>query len=69
MKGPKMVTRKFKKDVDSGPLGEGLDEETAQTIQDERIRRQVAGSIYPGPQAAKAKKVKRAKIAAIRGGY
>jgi hypothetical protein len=51
--GDKKVTFKFDKSVDSGPLPEGETEETQQTIQNERIRRQVASRIGPKPNKTK----------------
>lgn len=39
---------KFNKAVDSGPLPQEADTGTRQTIQDERIRRQVQSHVYPG---------------------
>lgn len=65
----KFVTRKFVKEVDSGPLDPELDKETAQTVQDERIRRQVAASAYPNVQAGTKPKKVRAAVAKVRAGY
>jgi len=47
---PKPTVRKFDKSVDSGPLPEGLDKATADTIQGERIRRQIQSATYPKPK-------------------
>jgi hypothetical protein len=60
----KTTTIKFNKSVDTGPLPEDADVATRQTIQDERIRRQKNAALY-----IRAKKQKRAKIAASRAGY
>lgn len=46
----KRVAVKFNKAVDSGPLPEDADVQTRQTIQDERIRRQVQSHVFPGPK-------------------
>lgn len=44
----KVISSKFDKSVDSGPLGSGTQEDQ-QTIQDERIRRQIRSKIGPKP--------------------
>ena len=49
----KFIVRKFNKEVDSGPLPEGLDQATAQTLQDERIRRQMSADMYIPPKPPK----------------
>ena len=41
---------KFDKSVDTGPLPQEADPETQQTLQDERIRRQVQSHVFPKNQ-------------------
>lgn len=47
------VSVKFNRAVDSGPLPEDADQSTRQTIQDERVRRQVQSHVFPGPKRKK----------------
>ncbi len=48
------LTVKFNKDVDTGPPGyENMDKETAKTIHEERIRRQVRSRMGVSPKGRK----------------
>lgn len=63
------VKLKFDKSVDSGPLPEDADVQTRETIQKERVRRQIQAGIYSRAPGGIARKKKRTQIAATRAGY
>lgn len=51
----KTLRVKFNKDVDSGPLPADADSTMQQTIQDERVRRQIRSHTVPKPSYRKPK--------------
>lgn len=52
-KNPATVNYKFNKSVDTGPLPQDADPVLQQTIQDERIRRQIASRMGAKPTKGK----------------